>query len=346
MVLVQDLPGLPHVEAVLGLHAPGQAQNGVQPGAEHGGLGGGKALAGEAVQLLVQLLLHLVRGGEGVDPGGVLLHLGHGLLLLVHPQLHLYGAQLLPQDALPMVRGQASLGLPLDLLLHLQHGDFVGQQLIQQLQPPDGLRLLQKGLPVVRRKAQGLAQVVRDIAGAVPPGDAPQEVRVVLRQQLRQVGHQATGATDQGLPVPGGLLAPLLLLPPELRPVEGEALRHLAQLRPVQAADQHPHPAAGDAQELPHLRHGAHPEEVGFIRLLRLRLRLAEEEDPPVPLHGGVHRGDGEGALQVEIQHQLREHVQPPEGDHWQTLGFITHGFSLLWEEKYVHTGARKAGPV
>ena len=203
----------------------------------------------------------------------------------------------------------------------------MSQELVQQLQPLHRLRFLQDLLPVLRAEPQGLGQVIRHIAGAVLPGDAPQEIRVVLRQKLRQVGHQAPGAPDEGLPVPGSLPALELGKLPDLRPVMGEALQELFQLRPVQALDQDPHAPAGDAQDLPDFRHGAHPEQVCLLRHFRLRVGLAGEEYAPVPLHGGVHGGNGEGPLQIKIQHQLREHLEAPERNHRKIFQFIAHGF-------------------
>ena len=119
MICIQHFTGRLHICPFPGPFAPREIQTYIQIIADHGGLSGAKGLFGKAVQLFVQLFLHLFRELCLGDLLPVLSKLAIAGLSL--PQLVLDHLELLPEIVIPLIAGKLVADLGLHLLLQFQH---------------------------------------------------------------------------------------------------------------------------------------------------------------------------------------------------------------------------------
>ena len=119
VVAVEDLARVRHVEVVLAVHRPGQRDDPVEVGADHGVLGALRRDVGEPVEPPAGGLVDLFRKLELVD---LRAQLGDLRFLLVGlAQLLLDGAQLLAQEVLALALVDLAAHVALDLGAELQH---------------------------------------------------------------------------------------------------------------------------------------------------------------------------------------------------------------------------------
>ena len=159
VVVVQLLAGFGDIDGLLRGDAPGDLQADVQVVAQYGRLGRAEGLLGEPAQLLVELLAHLVRDGQGLDLLAVELN------IVVLAELRLDDLHLLAQVVVPLVAVHSLLGLVGKLLLDAQDAELSRKQAVNQRKAARGIALLQKELPVLHAQAHVLGKVVGDIGG-------------------------------------------------------------------------------------------------------------------------------------------------------------------------------------
>ena len=315
VVLVQDLPGLFHVSPVVGLHTPGHVQAHIQIVPDDGPLGAAEGLLGQAVQLLHELLPHLVTGPAAVD----LLLVFVQLVVAVLAQLVLQNVQLLPQDHIPLDLAHPLADLLVDIRLqdgdiHLMHQNFVHHQ-----QPPGGMQLLQHPLAILVPEVDVGGDGVRQQAG-VP------DVQHGGHQLVGQIPHQLLILAKQGVCPPGQSLGavrgpPALVLQQlHIGLQEGLGLPQAAQGRPVQAPGDDPYPGIRGLDDLENAAHGADLVQVLLLGVLDADLPLGHQQQLPVALHGVFQGQDGYLTLRVEAQRLAREGSQPPQGQHRHIL--------------------------
>ena len=134
---------------------PGQFDQPVEIGADHGIFGGGFRHALEPLELLLGLVLGLLRHPGFLDRLAQLGDLDRLLVALAELLLDL--AQLLAQDVLALLRGQRLLRLLADACGDLQHLDALRQQrqhLVDALAEVEGLEDLLLLCRRARRKCR------------------------------------------------------------------------------------------------------------------------------------------------------------------------------------------------
>ena len=338
VVPLQDLPGGLHVEALLGLHAPGHFQAHVQIVPGHRRLGAAVGLPGDAVHFPEKVLAALLRQGQGLDPLAVVLQ----LVLLA--QLVLHHPDLGPQNLLPLAPLQLLPDLALHLLLETQDLILPGQELVDVLQTLRGVPLLQDLLLLVVAEVAVVGDEVRQRTG-IPAlqHHGPRRVRDAAHQ-LR-IGPEEDGGPPQQSLHPGALadlrLAQLLHVGLEV----GLRLPQAAELHPAEAVHQDAHGAAAHLQDLPDGADGAHLIEVPLLRRLGANLPLGHKEDPLVPLHGLLQGPEGDLPLHVETQTHMGKNRQAPQGQDGKIPIHAFHGLSIPFSGipgKYAGRGARR----
>lgn len=98
----------------------------------------------------------------------------------------------------------------------------------------------------------------------------------------------------------------------------GEEIRlgvdHVGQLRTVFALDENAHIVARQAQNLPHIGHGADGIQVGLLRLVALHVALGDKEDHLIGPHGLLNGAGRPAPSDVEMRHAAGEHHDPRSG--------------------------------
>ena len=169
VVLVQDLLGLVEVEVVIGLNAPGQADEPVHVGADDALLGGCARDPTEPIDLLERLLLDLVGHGRLLDLLAQLGGLGDRRIVLA--ELLLDRLHLLAQDVLALGLVHLGLDLGLDSALQLEDLDLLGEERRCQPQPVRDVDRLEQLLALLGRHLRavgghvGQQPTVDDVAG-------------------------------------------------------------------------------------------------------------------------------------------------------------------------------------
>ena len=196
VVLVEDLLGVVDVAVLLAALTPGQGEHPVDVVAHHGRFRAHGLHHLELAQLLLQPLTRLVRGVLGVD---LLLELRDLVLELVaFAELLLDRLHLLVEVVLLLRALHLLLDARADLLFDLQDLDLRGHQLVQTLEPRDGIGGLQDVLAVVELDGAQvhddgvgeLGRVVRRLYGKEHlRRDALVELHVALEGRL-DLAHQ------------------------------------------------------------------------------------------------------------------------------------------------------------
>ena len=280
VVGVEDDPGLGHVEVVVGLGAPRQLDDGVEPGADPAVLGALLAGALEPVQLLVDRLADVLGHVLAGELGPVLLD--DVLAVADLAQLLADGGHLLAQQELALGLLHALVDVVVDALLQGEVGQDVvhpGQHLLQALLDVDGLQDLDL---LLEGELGGVAGGVGHLAGV---GDAPQVLGEaagallvedglddgpVLTSQLVGAGGRRAGRR-WGRPAPAGRF---------------HRCAHAGADRgPLDAADDQAPEAAGQVARVLDLADGA--------RAGVLAVDEGHEEEPAVAPLGRGHRGLG-----------------------------------------------------
>ena len=129
----------------------------------------------------------------------------------------------------------------------------------------------------------------------------------------------------------GGMIAGLVQLHRA-----GEEIRlgmdHVGQLRAVFALDKDAHVVARQAQDLPHVGHGADRVQIVPLRLVALHVTLGDEEDHLIGPHGLLDGAGRVAAADVKMRHAAGEHHNPAQRQDGQACqGFIVaHKTRLL----------------
>ena len=148
VVAVEDLAGVRHVEVVVAAHRPGQGDDPVEVGADHGVLGALRRDVGEPVELPAGGLVGLFRELELVD---LLAQLGDlGLLVVGLAELLLDGAHLLAQEVLALALVDLAAHVALDLGAELEHVELAREDADQRAHALLDVALLEQRL-LVRR---------------------------------------------------------------------------------------------------------------------------------------------------------------------------------------------------
>ena len=207
VIPIQQLPRLLHIRPLTGVLVPRHLQTDVQIVADNGGLRAAKGLLGKPLHLLCQPLMYLLGQMGALD----LLCVLRQLLVAVVAQLVLQDLHLLPQDHVLLHLCHPLAHLLLHLHLQRQHIHLVGQDVVDQLEPPVGPQLLQHTLAILMAQRD----VLGDEVGQMPRVAAVQHRRdkivAELWHQLLIFAEQGVGAPQHGLH-PGCDLAGELLL--------------------------------------------------------------------------------------------------------------------------------------
>ena len=242
MVFLQHLLGVDYILMVLRSLIPGHLQHRLNVCPDHTVLSRTVQGALETAYLLLQLLLHLVRGLQLVCSCLELLCVGDGVLL---SQLLPDQFQLLPQDIFPLVLVHSLPHLCLDLFLDVHDLHLVHQLKCQQLIALQKIRLLQKLLQIflLQRHIGGdpvhyfgqvrvLLHLLQHVLGILgqPPGVLPVDLLqsschgLLAYLVCRRIQRLLTGVRQHG----------------HVCPHIGSLKLHGIDDRPLLAGDQHP----------------------------------------------------------------------------------------------------------
>ena len=327
MILVENFRSGLYIQPLLRLFVPRQVEDRVEIIAQDGGLGGAGLLAREARNFTQQLFLRLLRKLQRLNFGAVAVRVA----VVVLAEFFADDVQLLAQIIIALVLVDILLHLIVDLAFQPQNVKLLRHHADAQLQPVNGRQRFEHALLVLvaERRVLGdeigqLARVVgrRALQQVFLPGFDGQIDK--LLKQLVRLPHERLRARH------GGVIARLVQLHRA-----GEEIRlgvdHVGQLRAVFALDENAHIIARQAQDLPHIGHGADGIQVGLLRLVALHVALGDKEDHLIGPHGLLNGAGRPAPSDVEMRHAAGEHHDPAQRQDRQAgKGFIVAHKSCL----------------
>ena len=159
VVGVEHGAGAGDVVGVVGAGVPRHVQDGVEPGADPAGLGGGVRAALQLGRLAQRGLADVLRQVGGLDPSPVVVLLG-GRGAVELGQLLADRGELLAQQELALLLLHALADVVADRLGHVQLGQVIAGPAGQPLEPLLGVDRLQQLGPLLGRQIAGVAGAV------------------------------------------------------------------------------------------------------------------------------------------------------------------------------------------
>jgi len=312
VLLVQNRPCLRHIGPVFGGLVPRHIQTNIQIIADHRCLGAAVGLLGKAIHFLHQLLVDLLRKLQLFDPVRIL----GDLLVAVVAQLVLQHLQLLPQDHVLLHLCYA--GAHLVLHLHLKGDDLhlMSQDLIQQPQTLDGVQLLQNALAVTVAQIDILCDEIGQVAGITAVQHGGDKVIVEVGDQLLILTKDHIGLSDQRLHAGRHAAGKILLQQLHIGLQKWLILPQAVNAGALTALDDHSDAGLRGLEDLQNTADGAYAVKIVLRRRGGRDLTLGHQKDGAfIALHGAVQRIDGDLALHIKAQRQIRENCQTPQGN-------------------------------
>ena len=195
VIPIQQLPRLLHIRPLTGVLVPRHLQTDVQIVADDGGLRAAEGLLGKPLHLFCQTLMYLLGQMGALD----LLCVLRQLLVAVVAQLVLQDLHLLPQDHVLLHLCHPLAHLLLHLHLQRQHIHLVGQNIVDQLEPPVGPQLLQHTLAILMAQRDVLGDEIGQMPRVAAVQHRRDKVVAELRRQLLILAEQGVGAPQHGL---------------------------------------------------------------------------------------------------------------------------------------------------
>jgi hypothetical protein len=306
VILVEDLPGLVHVEPVLRRLRPRQLDHPLQVAADHSVLRRRRGHLGKPLELADRLIVGLLGHARGLD--ALAQPLGLGLRVLRLPELLANGLELLPQHVVALGPADVALDLLADLALHL-HGVVLASDLALHLLEPLGhVELLEELLLAVQVEVEIGAHQVRELRGIVH----------ALGEHLQLVGEpgalgnqgpeQLHDVAHQGSRLHGFEIAPFLQ-PVDAAAQEGRLRHELVDANARHALHEQAVRVVG---KLEHLRDAHHrPDAMEIVRFRTVLDRSAHRRAHQQSLAGAQHVIDQlPGTIRVHQQGREQEGEQ------------------------------------
>ena len=325
VVLVQGGLGVLDVQVVLGELVPGQLAQQLEIGADDARLRRVAVGEGEAAELLVGLLLHVL-GQMGLLEGlAQALGLACGILAAV-AELLVDGLDLLAQEVVLLLLVHLLLGGVLDAQLHGRDLGLAGELVVDELEPLDRIYALEDVLGVLELEPEARGHEVGKASGLVDVLDDVQELGRGDALHGEHLLALLPGKAQHGLDVhvDGDFrLGQNLHAGAE----EGLLLGELHSFGAGLAVDEDLELAVGKAEHAQHLDDGADAEEVLRPRLVVLLVALGEDEHVTAFAHGVLHGLGRRGPADEERQEHEVEDDHVAHGHHGHDGG---NGLLLL----------------
>ncbi len=322
VILVQDLPRLDEVQAILGGLRPRDVENPVQVRPDHLVFRRGRRHPLEAIHLTLRHAMGILRQRSIVDAPAQVRDLGSFLL----PKLLLDRLQLLPQVVLTLRVGHFLLRLRFDLALQFEKRDLARERAGHRLELHHEPVLFEELLLVLDLHVDQAAHEVREPHRLVDAHDDRAKL-------LRQAAGEVQGAIDllaQRPDVRLDLDRLFLLLGQHREPCREDAvLARDVTSRARDAFDEHVE--ARSARRLRHLADDADSanwKEITRLRIVGLGL-LQREEDHAVAAERSVDRLDRHGAIDGKRLNGQREEDGAAKRDDRKLVGELLRSGGL-----------------
>ena len=311
VVLVEDGFGALEVAALFRLLVPRHRDQPVEVVARDGGFGRHRRHRLQPLQLLHRLLGDLFRHLRLFD---LLLQLVDLVALLVlAAQFLLDRLHLLVEVVLLLRLLHLLLHARLDAAVHLELVDLGFEDAGDAVQALDGGDDLEQVLLLVHADEEVRGNRVGELARVVHADGGDHRVVVQVVRELHVLLEERHDAAHGRL----GVGARLFALRDDLDDDAVEALVFLPLHgpRPLDAFDQHLDVAVGQLQALDDVRHAAHREDVGRLRVVDRGVVLRGQENPLVLHQRVLERAGGRGPSDDERHHHVWKHDDVAERD-------------------------------
>ena len=342
MILIEDLSGLPDVQCFLGADVPRKVQAHIQIVADDRSFRRAERLLFQAVDLLEQPLLGVLRKLQRLDLRPVFVQLLRRIVRLA--KLALDDLELLAQQILLLRLIHALLCRLLQTALQVQHLDLTAEHFRELCKPAARPQFLQQLLLLLRTEVHMLRNEICHERGVRAAEDVDDRLRREIARCMDIVVKQIAAVADERF---NAGRASLLRIRQRVD-YGHEAGRRRCDRRDL-APDQALHHDADGlvAGLLHHLLDAA--DRADCIHIVRRghvgrHLLLRGEENNLILAHRLIQRRDRHGPLHVKIQQHAGKHGQPAQRHHRQLPALFKFVIRILHSASPFKKGAGEAG--
>ena len=192
----------------------------------------------------------------------------------------------------------------------------MSQDLIQQPQTLDGVQLLQNALAVTVAQIDILCDEIGQVAGITAVQHGGDKVIVEVGDQLLILTKDHIGLSDQRLHAGRHAAGKILLQQLHIGLQKWLILPQAVDAGALTALDDHSDAGLRGLEDLQNTADGAYAVKIVLRRRGGRDLTLGHQKDGAfIALHGAVQRIDGDLALHIKAQRQIRENCQTPQGN-------------------------------